>query len=185
MVHPRFILVALTITLGFGLLGCAQGPSPDPVPTPGETGVEEVAEMADQDIRDVTWWRDESILAELRLTDDQLEAINELMRVVVEEGNQLRQQERRLSVNYLRALAQEPYDPVLVDRVSARLIENLSERNSNRVESLRGVRDILTQQQWTRLWEVAPRALQIGRIRVFRGPKISVSDAEIAPTPEP
>jgi hypothetical protein len=107
------------------------------------------------------------------------------MRVSSRHDSEQRQRERRLSVNYLRALAQEPYDPALIDRVSERLIGVLSERSRRRVEDLRAVRDVLTQEQWTRLWEVAPRAVQIGRVRVVRGPKVSVSDTEEAPTSTP
>jgi hypothetical protein len=134
----------------------------------------------------VQWWRDESLLAKIEPTDDQLQAINDLMAVTVESANQQRQQERQLSLRYLRALSQEPYDPALVDRVSERLIEVLSSEQSRRIENVRALRDILTQEQWTKLWDAAPQVLQIGRFRAMRGPKITVTDdPNPSPTPTP
>lgn len=186
MVHPRFMLVVLAITLGTVLVGCAKSTSPEPGPPAGEENGDVVTEESSEDGREFPWWRDESILAELRLTNDQLQAIKELMELARQQGSQQRQQERRLTVNYLRALAQEPYDPELIDRVGGRLIEVLSERNHNRIENLRGVRDVLTQEQWTKLWEVAPRALQIGRFRVVRGHAVSAPPEPVAePTTTP
>jgi hypothetical protein len=185
MAFSRVFPAMVAIAAGLVLVGCSQRSNPEVVTSAVEESGGPGTEASSRDVRNVRWWSDESILAELQLTDDQVRRIHEVMRVSSRHDGEQRQRERRLSVNYLRALAQEPYDPALVDRVSERLIGVLSERSRRRVEDLRAVRDVLTQEQWTRLWEVAPRAVQIGRVRVVRGPKVSVSDTEEAPTSTP
>jgi Spy/CpxP family protein refolding chaperone len=186
MAHLRFMLIVPVFALGILLVGCSDSNRVDS-DHPGADGSGHAASENSRGIgSDGVWWRDEAILAELQLTDEQRNNIGELMKNAIQAGSQLRQRERRLSVSYLRALAQEPYDPELVDRVRDRLADVLSEGNRNRLEHLRGVRDILTQEQWTKLWEIAPRALQIGRIRVFRGPKVTVDpDFDGTPSPPP
>lgn len=185
MVNPRFMLIVVAITLGFSYLGCSQSHSPEPAPPANEHNGRTVAEESGQAKQHVQWWRDESIAAELELSDDQVRTIDQLMTDSSGDGAQQRLQERQLSLKYLRALAQEPYDPALADRVSERLIEVLSNKHRRRIQNVRALRDILSQEQWTKLWEVAPRVLQIGGFRVLRGPKISVSDSEASLTPTP
>ena len=186
MVNLRFMLVVMAIALGVGSFGCAQSPSPPPTPSADEPNGQTLAEGSGQARPRVQqWWRNESIAAELELTDDQVQVINDLMTVSSGDANQQLQRERQLTLRYLRALAQEPYDAALADRLSERLIEILANEQRRRIENVRALRDILTQEQWTTLWEVAPRVLQIGRFRALRGPKISVSDADVSPTPAP
>ncbi len=186
MVNPRFILIVVAIALGFSYLGCSPSHSSlETVPPADEINGRTEAEESGQAKKRVQWWRNESIAAEVELTDDQVRTIDQLMTDSSEEANQQRQLERQLSLRYLRALAQEPYEPALADRVSERLIEVLSSKHRRRIQNVRALRDILTQEQWTKLWEVAPRVLQIGSFRVLRGPKISVSDPEASLTPTP
>jgi len=186
MVNLRFILVAMAITLWFSTFGCAQNPSPPPTPSANESNGQTLAEESGQARPRVQqWWRDESIAAELELTDDQVRVINDLMTVSSGDANQQLQQERQVTLRYLRVLAQEPYDAALADRLSERLIEVLANEQRRRIQNVRALRDILTQEQWTTLWEVAPRVLQVGRFRALRGPKISVSGADISLAPTP
>ena len=185
MVNLRSMLVVVAITLGFFSFGCSESPSPEPTPSANEHNGRAPAEQSGQARPQAQWWRDESIAAELELTVDHVSAIDDLMTVSSGDANQERQQERQLSLRYLRALAQEPYDPAMVDRVSERLIEVLSSKHRRRVQNIRALRDILTEEQWTKLWEVAPRVLQISGFRILRGPKISVSDSFPSPTPTP
>jgi hypothetical protein len=140
-----------------------------------------------QAARFTRWWRDEAVLEALGLTDEQVEAIDTLMAVNTAEGNQTRQRERQLSLRYLRALSQEPYDVELVNQLNGQLTEILSSEHQRRIGSVRALRDILTQDQWTELWQVAPQAVQIGRFRVARGPKITITDEDpnASPTPVP
>jgi Spy/CpxP family protein refolding chaperone len=184
-VNLRFILVVVTITLGFGSFGCSRSPNPEPGPSADDHHIQNSADESGQARQQRQWWHDESITAEIGLTDDQFQAINDLMTVGSGDSNQQRQRERQLSLRYLRALDQEPYDPALADRVGKKLIEVQSSKNRQRVDNIRAIRDILNHEQWTRLWEVAPGALQIGGFRVLRGPKISVSEADGSPTPTP
>ena len=186
MVHSRCVSSLLAISLVFGCLACSQGTSPEIVQPVADENGNAADDESGQDNRNLQWWRNEAVLTELQLTDGQLQAIRELMSTASQEGAQLRQQERRLTVSYLRALAQEPYDPELVGRVSGRLVEVLSVINQDRIENLHNVRDILSQEQWTKLWDIAPRALQIGRFRIIRGPMITVEpDPDASPTLDP
>lgn len=181
MTLHRFMCIVVATVLGIAGFGCSQGDSP-PVP-PSDRLVE--AEGQEQKKVRKRWWRDQSVLADLELTDDQVQAVNDLMAVKAGDGNSQRERERKLSLRYLRALAQEPYDPAMVDRLSGQLVETLANEQRLRIESTRALRDILTQDQWTKLWEVAPRAVQVGRFRVMRGPTISVTDESSAPSPTP
>ncbi|HSL17055.1 MAG TPA: Spy/CpxP family protein refolding chaperone [Methylomirabilota bacterium] len=175
MVHARCILAVAAVGSGLLCLGCSQDTSRDPVPTAGEELHEKAAEGPQSDGQNAQWWRDEAILAELQLTEDQLRAIHTLMDETTRHEADQRQRERQLSMSYLRTLAQDPVDPAVEDRIGERLIEVLSERSRLRIENLRSVREILTGEQWQKLWEVAPRALQIGRYRVVRGPRVSLT----------
>lgn len=185
MVHLRFMLVLVVITLGFGSSGCSQSPSSDPAPPANEQNDRNLAGESGRAKIRTQWFRDETTAAELELTDDQIQAISDLMAVSSGDGSQQLQQERQLTLRYLRALSQEPYDPTLADRVGERLVEVLSSEQRRRIETVRGLRDILTQEQWNKLWEIAPRALQIGRFRALRGPKISISEPQDSPSPTP
>ncbi len=185
MVNLRFILVVVAITLGFGAFGCAQSPGPEPTPPANEHDGQTLAEETDQAQPPEQWWRDESIAAQLELTDDQVQMISDLMTVGTGDAKQQRQRERQLTLRYLRALNQEPYDPAMADRLSKQLIEVLSSKHRQRIENIRALRDILTHEQWTKLWEIAPRVFQIGRTQILLGPKISVTDSDVSPTPTP
>jgi Spy/CpxP family protein refolding chaperone len=185
MVNLRVALVVAVITLWIGAVGCSQSPNPEPAPSAKENNGRNLAEGSGQATQRTQWWRDESTTAELALTDEQAQAINDLMAVSAGDGTQQLQQQRQLTLRYLRALSQEPYNPELVDNLSDRLIEVLSSEQRRRIETLHGLRDILTQEQWTKLWETNPQVFQIGRIRALRGPKISVSETDTSPTPTP
>lgn len=173
MVHTPFKLLALVIVVGMGCHGCSQPVELSP-PADEDEG-QTVAERSDIDRLVTRWWRDESIAPELELTDDQIEMIEELMTASAAVASQQRQQERRLGLSYLRVLAQDPYDPDQADRLGERLIEVLEEQHRRRVENVQELRDILTVDQWVKLWELAPHALQVGRFRAARGPGILVT----------
>ena len=185
MVHSRFMTVVLAIALGSGLAACSQGEVSKPAPAAGEGRAQAAAHGAERTKLQTQWWHNESITGELDLTEEQLQTINDLMTVSSGEANQQRSTERQLSIRYLRVLAQEPYDPVMADRISDRLVEVQATARRLRVETIRDLRDTLTQEQWTKLWELAPRAIQIGQFQVKRGPKIAVTDEDPAATPTP
>ena len=175
MVHTPFRLLALVIVVGMGCQGSSQPVDSELSPPADEDEVQTAAERSDVDRLVTRWWRDESIAPELELTDDQIEMIEELMTASAAVASQQRQQERRLGLSYLRVLAQDPYDPDQADRLSERLIEVLGEQHRRRVENVQELRDILTVDQWVKLWELAPHALQVGRFRAARGPGILVT----------
>jgi Spy/CpxP family protein refolding chaperone len=177
------MIIVLAISFSSVLVGCSNDTSPERVPPEGVERNGDVTDESSEEDRELLWWRDESVLAALQLTDDQLQAVTELMSLARQEGNRQRQTERRMSISYLRALAQEPYDEILVTRSSEQLIEVLSERSRNRIETIRAVREILTQDQWSKLWEIAPRALQIGSFRIVRGPALTTEEPTPTPTP--
>ena len=174
MVNPRFIFIVVAIAMGLSFLGCSQSPSPAPVPPADEDNGRTAAAGSDKAMQRVRWWRDGSIVAELGLSDDQVQTIDQLMASNTTESTNQRKRERHLSLRYLRVIAQEPYDAALVDGLTDQLIEVLSNEHHRRIESVRTLRDILTREQFTKLWELAPRALQVGRFMASRGNTISV-----------
>ena len=181
MVNSRFMFLVVMMALGLSYLGCSQSDSRAPVPTAEENG-QTVADGTSPAKRLVRWWRDESIVAELGLSDEQIQAINQLMTTNTGDSTEQRQKERQFGLRYLRALNQEPYDAAQVDDLSARLIEVVSNEHRRRLESVRSLRDILTSEQFTKLWELAPRALQVGRFLATRGTTVSVTgDSEPPP----
>ena len=179
------MLILVTIVLGLCSFGCSQRSDQESTPPTGQQHEQAGTEVSGQAGRQTQWWQDELILDELALTEDQVRAINELMTVGAGDSSMQRQQERRMALRYLRVLNQEPYDVALADELSQKLVEALSSENRRRIENVRAIRDILTIEQWTTLWEVAPRALQIGRFRVLLGPKIAVTDGDPAQTSTP
>jgi len=182
IVNLRVMLFATMTTMVLSSIGCFQGPSTEPSPSTNERSGRTQAGESGRAKPQTQWWQDQVITEKLELTDDQIQAISDLMAVSSGDDNQHRQQERQMSLRYLRALDQNPYDPELVERASERLINVLSSKDRQRIENVRALRDILTHEQWTTLWNVAPRALQISGFRVLRGPKISVSNADESPT---
>ncbi len=184
MLISRFMLIVGAIVLGFSNFGCLQSHSGlENALSADENKGQALAEGPVRAEGKGSWWLNEAIVAELELSDDQVQIINQLMIDNSGDAQQKRQRERQLSLKYLRALAQEPYDPALVDRLSERLTDVMFNDQRRRIENARTLRDIMTQEQWSRLWEVAPRALQIGRFVAVRGPKIAVVDNEGSPTP--
>lgn len=185
MMIPRFMLILVALALGFSCLGCSQSHNPASAPPADEGNDQPVAEASSQIRKTISWWQDDSIVTKLELSDDQARAVDQLMTEESKNSSQAVERERQLSLRYLRVLSQEPYDVHMVDRLTNQLTEVLTNKHRRRVERLRGLRDILNQDQWTTLWEVAPRALQIGRFRVARGPKISVTDEDPPPALKP
>lgn len=186
MANFRFTLTLVVAVLCSGSLGCSPGSAVVEEPSLIGGNAETAAAPSDQPAQNIRWWRDESVVSELGLSDDQIHAVEELMAVTLKDAQKGRQRERHLSLMYLRALSQEPYDPILVNRTGEQLIEVLSNEHRRRIESVHALRDIVTRDQWTKLWEVAPQAVRIGRVRIARGPSISVSsdpDASQSPLP--
>lgn len=185
MVILRFMFIVMAIATGFFLFGCSQSHSPDSAPPADQKEGQASAEGSKRAQGPVMWWRDESIVAELELSDDQVRTIDELMAENSGGGDKQRQQERQLTLRYLRTLNQEPYNAALADQLGQKLLEALSSEHRRRIERIRALRDILTHEQWTKMWDVAPRALQIGRFRIALGPKIAVTDDDSPPAQKP
>ena len=180
------LLPVTIVVLGLVLGGCSAG---DPTPPP-DAGVHELGDLADDEpefgtvdrgSRGRPWWKDPEVVAALDLSDNQVETIGELMVGDPELRTAERRRERHAGLSFLRALNQDPYDSDLVERRSEALTEILSDTHHRRVANLRALRDILSHEQWMKLWEVAPQALQVGRFRVTLGPRISVTDGMQAP----
>jgi Spy/CpxP family protein refolding chaperone len=185
MVDSRFMLVVTAISLATITFGCTRGPASEQTPPANEHGQEVLAEETNQPKLHPQWWRDKSIVAQVELTDDQVQVISDLMTVSAGDAKQQRIRERQLTLRYLRTLNQDPYDPAMADQMSEMLAEALSTKHRQRIANIRAMRDTLTHEQWTKLWEVVPRAFQIGRTHVLLGPRISVTDSDSAATPTP
>lgn len=128
-----------------------------------------------------TWWTDPEITAEMNLTDEQVSELDADMAETRTQVIQRAELERRATTRFHRVLSQENPDPAEVDRTSAELEEVLSARYRIRINRIRKMREILTQEQWEKLWQLAPSTLQVGHVRVFRGPSVFVTDGTPVP----
>jgi len=188
----RFLLQLIAIALVLGFAGCTGSQGSAPASQSDDGGSEVTANEGQRSKPRMRWWRDEAIVAELQLDDSQVQAIQDLMAESSRISSELRDKERQFGLRYLRALSQDPYDPVLVERMSNQLTQVLEDEHRQRIDNVRALRDLLSEQQWTTLWNRVPRALQVGRFRALRGPKITVTDnfsasedAPVFPTPVP
>ncbi len=187
MARWRISSILLATTVGLAQAGCSQGVDPVQPPGPnaataaagGDTGTGPAKRPGQAPAH---WWLKAEVTTKLGLTDDQLQQIKQVMSGRSEEGLERAKRERRASTQLLRALNQNPYDPALVERLSAELDQVLAYNHRHRIEQVRALRDILTHQQWMMMWDVAPQALQMGRIQIVMGPRITVTDGTPVPT---
>ena len=179
-------LILLVIILGISSFGCSESFHQEATPAAGQQQEQAGTEDSTQPNSQIQWWRNQSILDELGLTDDQVRAIQDIMTAGTGDGKMQRQQERRLTLRYFRVLNQETYDAAQADELGEKLSRAIAGDKRRRIENIRAIRDILTIDQWNELWEVAPQLFEIGRVRVRLGPKITVTeDGGPAPTPAP
>lgn len=127
------------------------------------------------------WWHDPEVVTALGLSDDQVDKIGQLLIVDPGQRTTENRRERRAGLSYLRALSQDPYDQAVVEQRAAVLVDALSDTHQRRLAKVRALRDILTREQWMKLWEVAPRAVQVSRFFTTLGPRITVADGISAP----
>jgi Spy/CpxP family protein refolding chaperone len=127
------------------------------------------------------WWTSPEITAEMNLTEEQAEQIAAIMAEAGGQAAQRYELERRATTRFHRALSQEELNPEQVEQTSAELEEILSVRNRIRIHRIRQMREVLSQEQWEKLWQLSPRALQVGNVNIFRGPKVYVTDGTPVP----
>jgi len=167
----------------FGLVVCVSCSSPDQTADNTASPAPDHAKEQKQKASPNAWWTDPEISAEMNLTDEQATQIDAVMAEALVQVKQRADLERRATTRFHRVLSQETLNPEQVDRMSAELEEVLSARNEIRIKRIREMRELLTQEQWEKLWQLAPKTLQVGHIRIFRGPKVFVTDG--TPVPDP
>jgi len=176
-----WLMVIALASTGMAARGCAT----DEEVIPSEGAVAEAASQADDERSGVgpdgraplrqPWWRDADVVAEIGLSDDQLASVELLMADGADVRSTIRRRERRAGLSFLRALSQDPYDPDQVERRADEVVDTLSDVYRHRLDQVRDLREILTHEQWLRLWKVAPQAVQVTRFRATLGPTISIS----------
>ncbi len=177
-----WLMVIALASTGLAFRGCGT----DEAGIPRDGAVAEAAAQGDEAIPEEApagraplqppWWRDAGVVAEIGLSDDQLASVELLMADGSDARSTIRRRERRAGLAFLRALSQDPYDPAQVERRAAEVVDALADVYRHRLDQVHGLREILTHEQWLRLWKAAPQAVQVTRFRATLGPTISVSD---------
>lgn len=192
MMRRCFGAVVVAVMLGTTQGGCVQNPKSEQPPSSNartETDGPAAAKKATERPRTAgKWWVNPKTVAELDLSEEQVQKIDAIMSEVIAEAREQTDRERTAATRFHRALNQDPYDPALVDRMSANLEEVIISNTRRKIKKVRALRDILTHEQWKKLWHVAPRALQVSQVRIFMGPTVYVTDGTpipVTPTPEP
>lgn len=177
-----WLVVAALASTGLAFRGCG----PDDAAVTRDGAVEESAAAADVEGTGPAaagrtplngpWWRDTAVVAEVVLSDEQLAEVEQLMAGGSDDRSTIRRRERRAGLAFLRALSQDPYDPAHVEHRAAEVVDALSDVHRHRLDQIHALRDILTHEQWLRLWKAAPQTLQVTRFLATLGPTISVTD---------
>lgn len=169
------------LAVSFGLMVCSSCSRPDQTvrnaPKPGAA----VKNLQVRNQGATLWWKNPEIADEIHLTEEQSEKIEAIMGEVRSEAVELAERERRAATRFHRVLSRGDLNPEHVDRMSAELDEVLSARHRVRINRVRRMREVLTQEQWEKLWQLAPNSLQVGQVRIIRGPNVYVTDGTPAP----
>lgn len=169
----RAMRFSAAVVVAVVLCGCPQATN-DGVDSTATRVDAEASSQAKRKNRFVEWWNDPGFQTELELSEEQVREIADLIQSSRAAAADNRKRERQLNLRFLRALSLKPYDPELVQEASDRLVNALSDEHRRRVERVRRLREILTAEQWIRLWEMHPDALTVGRFKISRGPKVAV-----------
>jgi len=185
----RYTGIILVITAMFLVLsGCSQRENPDAASLPAasmDTGNpgKTAAGRPGHGPAVRRWWTQPEITSELHLTDDQLQQIETIMSEAGKKMAAQTQHERRASTRFYRSLNQEPVNPEKVDTMQSVLEKTLADRHRLRIDQELKIRSVLTLEQWKKLWKLAPQTFQIGKVRIFMGPTLHVTDGTPVPTP--
>lgn len=172
---------AIIFAVILGLVVCSSCSSPDQtVENTSNPGADRAKEQK-RNTPPTAWWTDPEITAEIDLTQEQATQIEAIMAEARTQVSQRAELERRATTRFHRVLSQESVDPEQIDRMSAELEEVLSARYRIRINRMREMREVLTHEQWEKLWQLAPAALQIGHVKVFRGARLYVTDGTPVP----
>ncbi len=173
--------IAIMFAVILGLVVCSSCSSPNQTaentPKPGADRAREQKRSTPPS----AWSTNPEITAEMNLTKEQATQIEAVTAEARTQLNQRAELERRATTRFHRVLSQEKPNPEQVDRMSAELEEVLSARNRIRINRMRGMREVLTHEQWEKLWQLAPAALQVGHVKVFRGASLYVTDGTPVP----
>jgi len=129
------------------------------------------------------WWVNPQITSDLNLTDDQVKRIETIMSEIGKEMADQSERERRATTRFHRALNKDPLNPDQVNKMRSVLEETLAARHRRRIDQVWSVRNVLTHNQWQKLWKLAPQALQVSQARISMGPTLHVTEGTPVPTP--
>lgn len=172
---------AVIVAVFFGLVVCSSCSNPNQAAENTSNPGVDRAQESKRNTPSTPWWKDPEITAEIDLTQEQTTRIAAVMSDVRTQAGQRAELERRATTRFHRALSQETLNPEQVDRMGTELEEVLSARYRIRIKRMREMREVLTYEQWEKLWKLAPTALQIGHVRVFRGARLYVTDGTPIP----
>jgi len=115
-------------------------------------------------LRQQAWWKNESTAAEIGLSEEQIQRLDEM-------ADRGRQQVRAVRQRYfaayralIEALSSDAASNEIIGEKRGELIETWSALTALGVDQLIEMSEILTEEQWTKLPEVAPRALRLGNV---------------------
>ncbi len=83
-------------------------------------------------------------------------------------------------------LSQDTVDPILIEKLAEEYEKAMLKKHQINVDRLRETREILGADQWNKLIQVDPGAVQIGGFRLMPPVKITITDGTPIPvTPTP
>lgn len=172
---------AIIFAVILGLAVCSSCSSPDQTAENTSNPGADRAKEQKRNTPPTAWWKNPEITAEMNLTQEQATQIDVIVAEASSQAKQRAELERSATTRFHRVLSQEKLNPEQVDRMSAELEEVLSTKNRIRINRMREMREVLTYEQWEKLWQLAPKALQVGSVRIFRGSKLYVTDGTPVP----
>jgi hypothetical protein len=113
--------------------------------------------------RQQQWWKNESVAAELGLTEQQMRQLDEAGERYREQLRSLRPRYTQTYLAFVETLSDHDASEESISQGRAAMAEAWSELMGSSIDQLLEVRSILNAEQWTKLPEVAPRALRLGQ----------------------
>jgi hypothetical protein len=110
------------------------------------------------------WWHDESAAEQIGLSDEQIQRLDQMANNGREKIRPARQQYFRAYRSLIETLNVNAGSTEAIGAARAEFLAAWSEVTAVGADQLIEMRSILTDEQWSRLPEVAPRALRIGNV---------------------
>jgi Spy/CpxP family protein refolding chaperone len=160
-------LTLFPIAICFLAAGACSQPAPDTEAFAADNGP---ADEATNEAHMQLWYRDEAVVADLALSDRQVESIKE---IYSESGKQLTRnnlKERKAYTIFLRTLNQDPVDEKALAAAAKRFEATVAAKTRLTMTRLTNIRSVLTREQWFKLMELRPQAFRIAKINPLGRP---------------